>query len=447
MTTDGQPRRYVVISADMHCGASIQGYKPYLEKRYHEEFDAWAATYRNPWGEIDNANDEVRIGVSSYDSPANWDSSKRIPHVEGQGIAGEVLFPNTTPPFYPSGIQTTAPPADPPKDRRDYELRFAGIRAHNRWVADFCRELPGRRIGLAQVFLSDLDDTLAEIRRAREDGLGGVLMPPDVMEQVQHLYYPRYDAVWSLCCELDMPVGQHGFVGSEGLSEESGPAGLTIGLLGAAAFAGRSITSLIMSGVFDRFPTLKWFETEAGVAFFSGHARQLDAFVDVSRVEGTIAWMISRETCDRLQKKPSEYLVSNCYFGTFLTDNDLQPGLVSPVSRIMWGADFPHHEGTWPWTVKALRRNFAGWAEPDVRQVLSGTAADCFGFDLSQLRAVADRIGPSVEEIAKPLAPEELPRYPSETICTTFVDIDPSMGMRKTREDPQTVLAGSESPA
>jgi hypothetical protein len=113
----------------------------------------------------------------------------------------------------------------------------------------------------------------------------------------------------------------------------------------------------------------------------------------------------------------------------------------------MWGADFPHHEGTWPWTVKALRRNFAGWPEPDVRQVLSGSAADCFGFDLAQLQAVADRIGPSVEEIAKPLAPEELPRYPSETICTTFVDVDPSMGMRKTREDPQTVLSGSESPA
>jgi len=440
MSTDRHASRYVVISADMHCGASMLGYKPYLEKRYHEEFDAWAAAYSNPWGEFDDANDDIRIGLSSFDSPVNWESSKRAQYVEGEGIAGEVLFPNTTPPFYPSGMGSP-PPADPPEDRRDYELRFAGIRAHNRWVADFCRELPGRRLGLAQVFLSDLDDTLAEIRRAREDGLAGVLLPADVMDQVQHLHYPRYDAVWSLCSELDMPVGQHGFVGSEGLSEESGPAGLTIGLLGAAAFAGRSITSFIMSGVFDRFPTLKYFETEGGVAFYSLHARKLDAFVELSQVRNTIAWMISRDTCERLKMRPSEYLKTNCYFGTFLTESDLSPGVVSPLNRIMWGADFPHHEGTWPWTVKALRRNFAGFAENDVRQVLAGTAAECFGFDLDKLQAVADRIGPTVEEVAKPLGPDELPRYPDETICTTFVDIDPSMGMYQDREDPDTVLA------
>lgn len=445
MPADGDSRRYVVISADMHCGASIQGYRPYLERRYHEEFDAWSAAYRNPWGQIDDDDDEIRIGVSSFESPVNWDSARRSELVDGQGIAGEVLFPNTTPPFYPSGMQTSAPPGDPPKDRRDYELRFAGIRAHNRWVADFCRESPARRAGLAQVFLSDLDDTLAEIRRAREDGLAGVLMPPDVLEQPQYLYYPKYDTVWSLCCELDMPVGQHGFVGSEGLSEESGPAGLTIGLLCAAGFAGRSVTGLIMSGVFDRFPRLRWFETEAGVSSFSDLARKLDAFVEVSRVRGTIAWMISRDACALLQRKPSEYLASNCYFGTFLTDRDLQPGLATPLSRVMWGADFPHHEGTWPWTAKALRRNFAVWPEDDVRQVLAGTAAECFGFDLAALQAVADRIGPTVEEVASPLAPDEYPRYPDETICTTFVDIDPAMGMGRDREDPETALSRSEA--
>jgi hypothetical protein len=142
-----------------------------------------------------------------------------------------------------------------------------------------------------------------------------------------------------------------------------------------------------------------------------------------------------------LKRKPTEYLATNCYFGTFLTDADLRPGLVTPFNRIMWGADFPHHEGTWPWTVKALRRNFAGWVEADVRQILAGTAAECFGFDLAQLQEVADRIGPSVEEVATPLAPDEFPRYPDETICTTFVDVDPAMGMGHDREDPGTVFA------
>ncbi|MEC8970137.1 MAG: amidohydrolase, partial [Actinomycetota bacterium] len=34
--------RHVVISADTHCGAALHDYKPYLEKKYHDEFDEWA---------------------------------------------------------------------------------------------------------------------------------------------------------------------------------------------------------------------------------------------------------------------------------------------------------------------------------------------------------------------------------------------------------------------
>src|SRR5579871_1670924 len=40
--------RYTVISADCHAGADLYDYRPYLESRYHDEFDAWAATYVHP---------------------------------------------------------------------------------------------------------------------------------------------------------------------------------------------------------------------------------------------------------------------------------------------------------------------------------------------------------------------------------------------------------------
>ena len=35
-------RRQVLISTDGHAGADLLDYKPYLEQRYHEQFDAWA---------------------------------------------------------------------------------------------------------------------------------------------------------------------------------------------------------------------------------------------------------------------------------------------------------------------------------------------------------------------------------------------------------------------
>ena len=44
-------------------------------------------------------------------------------------------------------------------------------------------------------------------------------------------------------------------------------------------------------------------------------------------------------------------------------------------------------------------------------------AADFFGFDLDALRPLGDRIGPLVEEVAQPLAPED---YPADSTCNAF---------------------------
>lgn len=59
--------RYTVISADCHAGADLLDYKPYLEKRYHEQFDAWAASYVNPYEDLlaDTAD-------------RNWNSGRRL---------------------------------------------------------------------------------------------------------------------------------------------------------------------------------------------------------------------------------------------------------------------------------------------------------------------------------------------------------------------------------
>ena len=95
--------------------------------------------------------------------------------LEADGIAAEVIFPNTVPPFFPGGaLVTQAPPAD----AHDLELRWAGLQAHNRWLADFCARTPGRRAGIAQILLHDVDASVEEIRWAHDHGLtGGILLP------------------------------------------------------------------------------------------------------------------------------------------------------------------------------------------------------------------------------------------------------------------------------
>jgi len=87
------------------------------------------------------------------------------------------------------------------------------------------------------------------------------------------------------------------------------------------------------------------------------------------------------------------------------------------VDRIMWGADYPHSEGSYPYTTEALRAAFAPCPPEETRQMLETTAASVYGFDLTALRAVGDQVGPTVEEVLVPLAPGD---YPPDSTCNAF---------------------------
>ena len=78
--------RYMILSSDAHAGALAAEYRNYLPSQWHAEFDAWLAAIVNPWVDTNDAR--------------NWDSSDRLTAMEGEGVTGEVLFPNTLPPFY-----------------------------------------------------------------------------------------------------------------------------------------------------------------------------------------------------------------------------------------------------------------------------------------------------------------------------------------------------------
>ena len=135
--------RYVVISADCHGGGEIHEYRDFLASQYHDEFDAWVDGYQIMFPDL--------LGDLGK---RNWDSDRRMRDLEADGIVAEVIFPNTIPPFFPGGALVTQ---IPPADAHDLELRWAGLQAHNRWLADFCARTPGRRAGVAQILLHDVD--------------------------------------------------------------------------------------------------------------------------------------------------------------------------------------------------------------------------------------------------------------------------------------------------
>src|SRR5262245_59322797 len=300
--------RLVLISADGHCGADLWDYKPYLESRYHEEFDAWARTFYDPWAEETDQERPAnhRLGVASAGAPLNWDAGMRLEYLDSQGIAAEVLFPNTAPPFYPSGVLSSPGP----RSAREYELRFAGLRAYNRWLADFCGHAPDRWAGFAQIFLDDVDDAIAEARRAKEAGLRGVLLPSDHVLQLANLYYPEYEPLWATCAELELPVHRHASFPTESV-HEGGKASALVGMVEANFYATRGIGHMILSGVFERHPELRFITTEiTSASEIRAYVAKLDILVRLNLGVGT---PLHEHVCDAvaaLRRMPSEYFAS-----------------------------------------------------------------------------------------------------------------------------------------
>lgn len=414
--TASEEQRQLLISTDGHCGADLWDYKPYLETRHHDAFDGWARSFRDAWAEETDQDRPAnhRVGVASASAPLNWDAEMRLDYLDGQGIAAEVLFPNTAPPFYPSGALTAPGPRTP----EEYELRAAGLRAHNRWLADFCGEAPERWAGFGQIFLDDIDDAVAEVRWAKDAGLRGVLLPNDHVLKMANLYYPHYEPLWAVCEELELPVHRHTNFPTEPV-HEGGNASALIGMLEMQFYVVRAIGHMILSGVFERHPDLMFVITEiTSASEIPAYLARLDIMLRMSLGEGTPLVEHIGEAVAALKRLPSEYFATNCYIAG--PTHDLRQAHDLGTPNLMWGADVPHSEGTSPYTLEAIRTTLWDLPASDLNALLATRAVAVYGFDLDHLQSIADGIGPTLEEIKTPLPPEQWPRYPQDTRCTVF---------------------------
>jgi predicted TIM-barrel fold metal-dependent hydrolase len=387
--------RYVVVSSDAHAGAPITGYRPYLAPRWRDEFDAWAAAVVNPWHDVNDAT--------------NWDSDARLAAMDADGVSGELIFPNTLPPFYDvmthlSGV---------PRDRETFERRWAGLQAHNRWIVEFCAAAPERRRAVVQLLPNDLDAAVAELRWAAEQRVVGGVMLPAVPpnHEVAPYYDRRYDPLWEAAVEVGLPVHQHQGSGNPDPAPGS-DAGESVRFVDNELWTRLTMSHLIVGGVFERHPELKVVWTE-----MFGLRWALD---DLERMTRGLRTVQSRHagdphqlnfhhtfgspTTEGLRLTPMEYFGRNCYIGASLVSSFDVPYLRPlGLDRVMWGHDAPHPEGSDGHTTEALRSLFHDLSPDECRQVLTTNAAELYHFDLDVLTPVAERIGPRIDDVRRPL--------------------------------------------
>jgi predicted TIM-barrel fold metal-dependent hydrolase len=304
---------YLIISSDTHAGLPVEQYRDYLDPQYREAFDDFLKA-REEAGAARALSDEKFAkkwfaeqgkGVSG-----GWDITQRDKELDGDGVAGEVIFPDADAVTGVAGSPFGAGLAS--TGESDPELMMAGARSHNRWLAELCSHAPERRAGVAIVpILHDPVAAVEEIKWAAENGLRGGILITSSWKPYPAYHDRRYDPVWAACQDLGMPVQVHS--GPADQSEYGGHLGIYV--TEVRWWAARPLHFLLWSGVFERFPGLRFGIVESSAYW----AADLLWLMDTRFRRDHSAKKLSKTLEGDLTMLPSEYFDRNCFIGATST--------------------------------------------------------------------------------------------------------------------------------
>ena len=286
-----------------------------------------------------------------------WDPHVRLEDMAIDGVEAEVVYPSL-------GMFAMSIP--------DEELQAACYRAYNDWIAQFCAAYPKKLYGVALIPVTDVQAAIVESRRAAGLGLCGAMIWGTPMDERYSFDSGWYDPIWAELEALGMPISLHSFTGKV---QNWTPEAFLRTYSHNTELIPQSITRMMFSGVFDRFPALKVVSVENDIGWVAFLMQRMD-------------WVFQRKA-DRLGLEfgkggllPSDYFDRNVRC-TFMTDavGIATMDLLGP-NIPMWSTDYPHHDSTWPDSRKVLDEQFAG-LDPVVRdRVVFSNAVDLYGMDL-----------------------------------------------------------------
>jgi predicted TIM-barrel fold metal-dependent hydrolase len=241
-----------------------------------------------------------------------------------------------------------------------------------------------------------------ELVRARESGLRGGFVVPPICDELPGYHDEHYERLWSAAADLAMPVTVHG---GNGVAPDAAttygsaePLASILHFTECSFFDRRPLWCFLWGGVFER-PKLRLVVAEGLAHWVPQELHRLDEMYDM--------WNL-KMLRDELPLRPSEYWRRHATItASFISRSEAEMRHEISLPNLLWGSDYPHPEGTWPYTDVCLRHALHGVPENEVRAILGENAFAVYDFDRRKLRAIADRIGPLPDALARP--PESLP--------------------------------------
>ena len=301
------------------------------------------------------AEELTAFGVKFEDlHRGGWDPDARLADQDRDGVAAEVIYPTV-------GMLLC--------NHRDYDYKKACFDAYNEWIAEYCAAHPNRLIGTGQTAMRSVDEGIADVRKMKDLGLRGVMMPGN--PQVADYDDPIYDPFWQATLDMQMPLSFH-ILTSRSDVVGAAPRGPKInGFLSIIRGNQDIMGTFIFGGVFERNPELKIVCVEADAGWVPHYMYRMDHAYDRHRY-----WLKPGQA---LSKKPSEYFSEHIYT-TFQDDwvAFRMKDLCNP-RRLMWANDFPHSDSTWPWSQELLAKHTAHLTQEEKDWILHDNVAELYG--------------------------------------------------------------------
>lgn len=230
----------------------------------------------------------------------------------------------------------------------DMDFLYGLAEAHVRAMLDFCSE-DERLVAAGYVPLADPERTVKHMKFALDAGCKAVTLAVDCPKN----HSPSHEALepmWAMAAEAKVPIMYHLGGGRKpspafaktGRREDKGYAGgdgsfTSVEYLGAPIPFIETMNALIIDGVMDRHPNLRFGVVEYGAAWVPGWMHFMDSAM--------AAYRKAEERLQLLKLPLSEYVRRHFKFSPFHFENTGWVIKEAGAEVVLFSSDYPHKEG------------------------------------------------------------------------------------------------------
>ena len=341
----------IVHDADAHTMELPNWFDDYadknIQKAFRERFSGNKGLAQTYFENIDEnhqtstyqeKNEEELMIRKNYDALGSFNSKDRSEALDLLGVQSQLVFP-TSPNVWLESLE----------HGDDIDMLYSVAEATNRAQIDFCSD-DKRLLPVTYIPLANIDRSIEIAKLAIQSGSSALLIPWACPKNhsTSHI---GFEPIWSMAEESGIPilfhVGSADFVLPKAHSLNGMPKVKdfhggeenfrSISYMAISSGPMQALSLLILDGVLERHPHLKFGVIELGSVWVPGFMKQLDsAFEAFSRHE---------ERLQGLSLKPSEYINRQVRVTPYPTEPTGWVIKEAGNDIFMFSSDYPHVEG------------------------------------------------------------------------------------------------------